>query len=156
MSVPAPAPHDGNRADLLYLEQARAALWQVMAAGHAFSGRSAGSDVGELAREAMAVQSSQLAAISACLLAWERSDDATVPRPTVAEGPPELHSVALDREFADRLGAHALASLAAASAEMVGGASAEVRAIAQESITAQWRQLAALDSLFPPTITPHR
>jgi uncharacterized protein (DUF305 family) len=160
MTVLNPAPRDdastarrpdGNDVDLHYLEEARAALRPVMAISHAVSGRATGHDLRALARDALSAQTRQLAAISACLLAWDRPKTAG-PRPAATEALPGLHGPTLDRVFADQLTAHAHASITAARAEMVAGASRSARAIAEDAIGAQYRQLAALDLLFPPAI----
>ena len=139
-----PAPH--NDADLHYLEQARAALQRVIPLSDAASGRAAGQDVRALARDALGAQSGRLAAISACLLAWDRPEAAD-PQAVEAESLPGIHGTALDRAYADRLTAHVHASMAAARAEMVAGVSGDARAIAEGALRAQSHQLAALDVL---------
>ena len=150
---PAPDPEpairrDGNAADLRYLEEASAALLPIMAATDAAASRGTTNGVRVLARDALAVQTDQLEAISSCLLAWARVDG-TRPATTRSQALAGLHGRLLDEAFAERLAAHAHASITAAQREMVSGASRRARPIAQDAIQAQHRQLAALDLLFP-------
>jgi uncharacterized protein (DUF305 family) len=155
MTVLNPAPRDiastgrrsgGNKVDLRYLEDARDALTSVMAITQAVSDRSADHI---LARDALTVQTRQLAAISACLRAWDQLETPGT-RHVASEPLPAPHGPTPDRVYADQLTAHAHASIAAARAEMVAGASPGARAIAQDAIRAQYRQLAALDLLSAP------
>lgn len=153
---PAPTEHagttrrgDGNGIDLHYLELALAALGPAMATSHAATVRATGDDVRTLAREALSQQTRQLAAVSACL--HGRDDrEAAGPEGGPHAGLPGLHGPALDRAFVVQLTDHAHISMTAARAEMVGGASARARKIAEDSIRMQCRHLAALEQLAPP------
>jgi hypothetical protein len=146
---------DGNDVDVHYLEEARGALALVIAIIHAVSSRPAGHNVRALARDALSVQTRRLAAISACLLAWDRPEapgrgQDSEPDPGATELP-GFDGPTLDQVFANQLTAHAHASISAARAEMVAGASRGARSIARDAIRAEYRQLAALDVLFPLT-----
>ncbi len=144
---------DGNGVDLHYLEHALAALGPAMAASRAATARGHDEDVRSLARQALSLQTSQLAAISAGLLRWDRPEAAArAPGPNEAERWTGLHGAALDRAFQVQLTAHAHASISAARTEMVGGASPRARAIAEDSIRAQCQQLAALHVLSPVVV----
>lgn len=138
---------DGNATDVAYLEEASAALLLIMAACDAAARRSATREVRVLARDALSVQTQQLAAISEVLLAWKRAD-VTRPRTTVAQALVGLRGGALDRMFLERLTAHAHASITGARVEMVAGASRSARPIAERAIHAQHLQLAALSRLI--------
>ena len=138
----------GNDADLHYLEETRDALRLVIPLSDAASGRAAGQDVRARARDALAVQSVRLEAISSCLLAWGRPEVAA-PQSALTESLPGLYGAALDRAYAAQLTAHVHTSMTAARAEMVAGVSGGVRAIAEGALRAQSHQLAALD-LVPP------
>jgi uncharacterized protein (DUF305 family) len=141
---------DGNATDIRYLDAACAALLPIMAACNAAAVRSSRSEVRALARVALSVQTQQLAAMADVLRAWGRAD-ITRPRISDAEALVGLHGKALDRAFLERLTAHAHASNTGARAEMVAGASQSARPIAERSIHAQDRQLAALARLDPAT-----
>ena len=76
--VDAHAKPEGNATDLLYLEDAVAALAPIMAVC-AGAARSSRPDVRALARDALSVQTDRFAAISAVLLGWGRPEKATPP-----------------------------------------------------------------------------
>jgi hypothetical protein len=137
---------DGNEVDFHYLEEARAALPRVIAIIRAASSRGAAHDVRGLAHEALPVQTRRLAAISDYLLAADRPET-PCPRPSSSDGASALDGPTLE-VFADALTAHAHASIAAARTEMIAGASRDARAIAEDAIRAEYRQLAALDLLL--------
>lgn len=144
--VDAHAEPEGNATDLLYLEDAVAALAPIMAVC-ASASRSSRPDVRALARDALSVQTDRFAAISAVLLGWGRPEKASPPiagRETL-DG---LDGEALDRLFVDRLTAHTHASLIRSRAEMVAGASRSTRSLAEHAIHADDRQLAALRGLL--------
>ena len=142
---------DGNDADVRYLEEASAALLQIMAVCDAAAGRSARHEVRVMARHALAAQTHQLSDISDCLLAWGRPE-ATRPRTTDADALVGLQGRELDHVFAARLTAYAHASITSARVEMMVGASETARPIAERAIHEQDRQLAALDLLFPAAV----
>lgn len=137
---------DGNAADLRYVQQACAALGPIMAACESAASRSERHDVRAVAGRAYVVQSHELRAISDVLRAWGRPDLARR-TPTEAEALAGLAGLALDRTFVERLSAHAYASIAAARAELVTGASPAARVLAERAIHAEDRQLAALQRL---------
>ena len=147
------AKPEGNATDLLYLEDAVAALEPIMAVC-AGAARSSRPDVRALARDALSVQTDRFAAISAVLLGWGRPEKASPPigGPKALDG---LDGEALDRLFVDRLTAHTHASLIRSRAEMIAGASRSTRSLAEDAIHADDRQLAALRGLHRPSpVTP--
>jgi hypothetical protein len=139
---------DGNDADLRYLEGARAALTAVIAIIDAAASRTSRPDVRALARDALSVQTRRLAAVSSCLVVADRSGS-PAPRAATTEVPAGLDGPRLEQVFVEVLTTHALASIVAASAEMVSGASHGARAIAEDATRAEYRQLAALDLVWP-------
>ncbi len=136
----------GNGADLLYLEEARAALRRMIPLSSAASVGAVDHDVRALARETLVAQRGRLEEISVCLLAWGRPE-VVHPQSAEAESLPGLHGTALDRAYADQLTAHVQSSMAAARAEMVAGVSGGARTIAEGALSTQNHQLAALDLL---------
>lgn len=140
------AKPEGNATDLLYLEDAVAALAPIMAVC-AGAARSSRPDVRALARDALSVQTDRFGAISAVLLGWGRLEKASPPiaGPKALDG---LEGEALDQLFVDRLTAHTHASLIRSRAEMVAGASRSTRSLAEDAIHADDRQLAALKGLL--------
>ena len=73
--VDAHAKPEGNATDLLYLEDAVAALAPIMAVC-AGAARSSRPDVRALARDALSVQTDRFAAMSAVLLGWGQPEKA--------------------------------------------------------------------------------
>lgn len=148
-SAVAALPADGNAVDLQYVEQSYADLHVAMAASRTVSTEGSRHEVRALAREALAQQTTQLAAITACLRAWERPV-ALGPHPdaTVLRG---LEGTALDEGFTAQLTAHAHASKEAARTEVEGGVCRRVRDIAQSSIRTQSLVLAAVTRLARAT-----
>jgi uncharacterized protein (DUF305 family) len=139
-----PRRRDGNDDDLHYLEETRAALRPAMALSFAAaSSESRGHQVRALARDALTTQTRQLAEVSDCLLAWDRTEVA-VAAPAETGTARDFQGEATDRDFADQLRTHSHLSIAAARAEMVTGASHRVRQIAEDAIRSHYRQLAAL------------
>lgn len=134
---------EGNPADLLYLEEAVAALSQIMAVC-AGAGRSARPDVRALARAALSVQADRFTAVSAVLHGWGRSDG---PGRAAAAGVDALDGLdgeALDRAFVEGLTAYTHASTVRSRAELVAGASRATRHLAELAIHEDDRQLAGL------------
>lgn len=142
-----PVTRDDKGADLDYLEQAHAALRPAMAASRAASLRADRADVRSLAYDALLVQTTQLAALTACLELWGRPD--SVPTAETPEGLLGLEGAVLETAYAVQLTAHAHASMVVARAQMVAGGDGRARGIAEESIRAQYRHLAGLDRLLP-------
>lgn len=163
----APSPHvaghvdaeprpDGNATDLRYLEQSCAALVSIMAACGTAAARSERHDVRAVASRARAVQAQQLRATSDVLRAWGQPDP-TRHAPTEGDALVGLVGQLLDRTFVERLSAHAYASIAAARAELVTGASPAARLLAEGAIHAEDRQLAALERLaLVASVVPER
>lgn len=149
-----PQRPDGNDADLLYLEQAHAALGPVVAACSTALAHGGSSGVRALARSTWVEQTHHLAAISACLGVWRApgGEDAWVAPVDALAG---LHGADLDRAFTAQLTAHAHASIASARTEMVAGASRAARQVAEHVIHSEDRRLAALERLLP-VATPVR
>jgi uncharacterized protein (DUF305 family) len=145
----APSRPDGNEADLLYLERAHAALGPVLTACSAAAAHGASSGLRALAQSTRAEQVRQLAAISACLGMW-RSPGTEVRPLGTADALAGLRGAALHEAFVDHLTAHAHASIAAARAELVTGASSSARQVAERVIHAEDRRLAALARLHAP------
>lgn len=135
-----------NGADLRYLEEARSALEAIMPISDAARRSAASPQVRALASDALVVQTSQLEAIALGLLGWGRQ----VANPLDAREPSEPEQEAGEVVYAAALAAHAHASIASARAEMVSGLNPSTRAIAQDTIRAQSRQLSALG----PTPSP--
>ena len=144
--VDAHAKPEGNATDLLYLEDAVAALAPIMAVC-AGAARSSRPDVRALARDALSVQTDRFGAISAVLLGWGRPEKVSPPiaGPKALDG---LDGEALDQLFMDRLTAHTHASLIRSRAEMVAGASRSTRSLAEDAIHADDRELASLRALL--------
>ena len=145
----APSRPDGNDADLLYLEQAHAALGPVLTACSAAVAHGASSGLRALAQSTRAEQVRQLAAISACLGVW-RSSGAKVLPLVATDALAGLRGAALHEAFVDHLTAHAHASIASARTELVTGASRSARLVAERVIHAEDRRLAALGRLPSP------
>lgn len=145
----APARPDGNDADLLYLEQAHAALGPVLTACSAAVAHGASSGLRALARSTRAEQVRQLAAISACLGLWRSPGVEVLPLETT-DALGGLRGAALHEAFVHHMRAHAHASIASARAELVVGASRSARQVAEGVIHAEDRRLAALASLPSP------
>jgi uncharacterized protein (DUF305 family) len=143
-------PRDGNAADVHYLEEARAALGPIMAASRAVAASGRSHHVRALARLAHAEQADELAAITAVLSRWRQLDvhSGSTPLPDAVRA---LRTTDQDQHFVDHLTAHAHASVAAARAEMIAGASPAARSLAEQAIHAHDRRLSAISLLFPPT-----
>ena len=135
--------HDGNDADLRYLQQSRAALVPVVEGCRTVATRGGDDDVRALARSTWVEQADRLSAVSACLRAWGTAAD-TRPHPSSIDALAPLHGAALDRAFADQLTSHAHASIDAARVELVAGAGRAERQIAEDAIHAEDRRLARL------------
>ncbi|MCY4726557.1 hypothetical protein NYO98_09740 [Nocardioides sp. STR2] len=143
--VPGPttdALPEGNPADLLYLEEAVAALSQIMAVC-AGADRSSRTDVRALARAALSVQTDRFTAVSTVLHGWGRPDGSG-PASTGVDALDGLDGEALDRAFVEALTAYTHASTVRSRAELVAGASRATRNLAEHAIHEDDRQLADL------------
>lgn len=138
-----------NDVDVHYVEQAYAALHVTMAASRTASTQGSCHEVRALAREALAQQTTELVALTACLREWDR-------RPMLGPHPDAaalrgLEGTPFDQAFVAQLAAHALASKAAARTEVEGGVHRRARDIAQSSIRTHGLQQAAITRLARAT-----
>lgn len=165
MNPETPGPRQANDADRRYLEQVLPRI-RAATAMSVLAVRSADPGIRRMARLCASTERAREHTVVALVSSWRRPDPGTSnagPTPPAspagaADAPEYADATASgavgrdrDRRFLEQLRAHAVASMASARREMVEGLDRQSRTIAQESIRAHSRELAAIDTFtFAP------
>ena len=169
MNPRTPGPRQANDADRRYVEQVLPRI-RAATAMSGLAARSTDPGIRRMARLSASTERARERTVVALVSSWRRQDPGTDDAgPTLpaspaaaAEAPEDADAKAAgavgrdrDRRFLEQLRAHAMASMASARREMVEGLDRQSRTIAQESIRAHSRDLAAIDAFtFAPVDAP--
>jgi uncharacterized protein (DUF305 family) len=145
-------------ADLRFVRRALSALRDAQKASDLAAAWASDPHVRALARRTRAMQENHAGEIKAMLDGWGRDEDdldhagASTPLspPVIAASDlSRLNKLELDRRFIESLTAHAEAAIASARTEMIEGFGPSSRQLAEDTIRANSRGLAALSRLAP-------
>lgn len=169
MNPDTPGPRQANDADRRYLEQVLPRI-RAATAMSVLAVSSADPGIRRMARLCASAERAREHTVVTLVSSWRRAvpgtADAVLTPPAspagAADTPEDADATASgavgrdrDRRFLEQLRAHAVASMASARREMVEGLDRQSRTIAQESIRAHSRDLAAIDAFtFAPLDAP--